>query len=83
MQRVRCLHQFVLTIELLLQTSLQRRQRPGSKLVHRLICLDEVGEGRAQTGQFLRGVFSAQCVETLPGGVDAALLILKIFLEIL
>lgn len=73
----------VLTVELLLQTRLQRRQRPGSELVHRLVCLDEVSEGRAQTGQLLRGVFSAQGVETLPGGVNATLLILKIFLEIL
>lgn len=83
MQLVRCQHQLLLTIKLLLQTRLQRCQRPCSELVYRLVSFDEVSEGWAQTGQFLRGVFSAQGVETLPGGVNTALLILKIFLEIL
>lgn len=72
-----------LTTEVLLKAVLQRAEGPGRELVHRLVRLDEVSERRAQSRQLLRGIFSAQVVEALPGGIDTALLVLQIFLKVL
>jgi len=67
----------------LLQTVLHGHQRPRRQLVDGLVALDQLREGRAQAGQLLGGVLPAQVVQALPGGVDAALLVQELFLEVL
>lgn len=66
-----------------LQAVLQGGQGPGAELVDKLVALDEVSEGTAQPSQLLRRVLPTQSVQALPGRIYAALLVLKVLLEVL